>query len=141
MELHINVLAVFAAALAGFVVGAIWFGPKTFYPMWIKAQGKSIPQRGEQKGMAGVFAATFLAQLAMAFTGAVVIDWYEGFKMMAITPMEGLNAGLLLGVGVAAAASLSHRLFSQVGFKVWAIEVGQDIVGFAVMGLILASWR
>ena len=134
-------LAVFVSSLAGFVIGAIWFGPKTFYPMWIKAQGKTIPQRGEQKGMAGVFIATYLSQLVMAFTGAVVIGWYEGFKMMSVTPMDGLNAGLLLGVGVAAASSLSHRLFSQAGFKVWAIEVGQDIIGFAVMGLILASWR
>ena len=37
----INWLAVLLATIVSFVSGFIWFGPKTFYPVWWKALGKS----------------------------------------------------------------------------------------------------
>ncbi|MSX73744.1 MAG: DUF1761 domain-containing protein, partial [Actinobacteria bacterium] len=35
----LNLLAVLAAFAVSFISGAIWFGPKTFYPVWMKAKG------------------------------------------------------------------------------------------------------
>ena len=45
-----------------------------------------------------------------------------------------------MGVGFAAAASLSHRLFGGYSLKVWILEVGQDIVCLTAMGLVLGAW-
>ncbi|MEN9923841.1 MAG: hypothetical protein RIS09_1355, partial [Actinomycetota bacterium] len=35
----INLLGVAIAFVVSFISGAIWFGPKTFYPIWMKARG------------------------------------------------------------------------------------------------------
>ena len=47
----------------------------------------------------------------------------------------------LFGFGIGAMTSISHRLFGGQGFRVWILEVGQDILSLTVMGLILAGWR
>ena len=35
----LNFVGVFIAFIVSFVSGGIWFGPKTFYPIWMKAKG------------------------------------------------------------------------------------------------------
>ncbi|CAB4954075.1 unannotated protein [freshwater metagenome] len=37
----VNWFAVAVSTIAAFVVGVIWFGPKTFFPNWWKAIGRS----------------------------------------------------------------------------------------------------
>ena len=37
----------------------------------------------------------------------------------------------------AAAGSLSHRLFSGQGIRVWLIEVGGDVVSLTLAGLVI----
>jgi hypothetical protein len=76
----------------------------------------------------------------MGFAVALVLKLEElaGFTVNAGT---GLQVGLLLGVFVAAAASLSHRLFAGHGYRVWLLEVGNDIAAVVVMSLILSVWR
>ena len=137
---EINYLALFVSAIAAFAVGAIWFGPKTFFPVWWKLQGRK-PEEAAGSGNVGLmFALTFVGQLAAGFAAALVLKLEElaGFTVNAAT---GLQVGLLLGVFVAAAASLSHRLFAGQGYRVWLIEVGSDICSIVVMALILSVWR
>ena len=55
--------------------------------------------------------------------------------------LEGGLVGLFLGLGLAAASSLSHRLFAGQGFKVWILEVGSDVVNLTIMGFIIGAWR
>jgi hypothetical protein len=137
---NINYIALFVAAIAAFAVGAIWFGPKTFFPVWWKLQGRK-PEDAAGSGNVGLmFGLTFVAQFAMGFAVALVLKLEElaGFTVNAGT---GLQVGLLLGVFVAAAASLSHRLFAGHGYRVWLLEVGNDIAAVVVMSLILSVWR
>jgi len=35
-----NIFAIFLATIAGFGAGALWFSPKTFFPLWWRAMGK-----------------------------------------------------------------------------------------------------
>lgn len=137
---ELNYLALFVAAIAAFAVGAIWFGPKTFFPVWWKLMGRK-PEEAAGSGNVGLmFALTFVGQLAIGFAAALVLKLEElaGFTVNAAT---GLQVGLLLGVFVAAAASLSHRLFAGHGYRIWLLEVGNDIVATVVMALILSVWR
>jgi len=134
---HIHWAAVVISALVGIASGAIWFGPKTFYPAWWKAMGRTETENpGAGMNMGIVFGSTFVAQFAQAFAMALIVS--------AITnPNFGKGAamGLVVGVGVAAASSLGHRLFSGVGFKVWAIEVSNDVINLTIMGAILGAWN
>lgn len=140
MEISLNLIAILVATFSAFVIGAIWFGPKTFYPIWAKALGNDPNAENAKIGPAVLFGLTFVAQLVMAFAVALVLELVEvAHGSVAIT--DGLTVGFVLGVMVAAASSLSHRLFAQQGFKVWAIEVGQDALAILVMALIIAAWR
>ena len=66
----INWLAVLLATLVSFVSGFIWFGPKTFYPIWWKALGKSPnTEPGSQQSMAVVFGSI---TIALFFSGFIV---------------------------------------------------------------------
>ncbi|MFM6968309.1 MAG: DUF1761 domain-containing protein [Microbacteriaceae bacterium] len=146
--LNINWLAVFVASLSSFVIGAIWFGPKTFYPVWMKALGRKWPaERVEMSGAetALLFGGTYLAALVQVVSLAVVI----GFARV-LAPGFGIGTGAAFGfflsVGFGAFASLSHRLFGQAdhkganALKVWLIEVGQDVLAVTVAGAILGAW-
>jgi hypothetical protein len=144
---NFNWLAVFTASISSFVIGAIWFGPKTFYPTWIRAMGREVPtERIEMKGgeTALMFGGTYLAGLIQVITLELVIlladsaapgfDWTTGAAF-----------GFGLAVGFGAFASLSHRMFGQAdhrvyrSLKVWIIEVGQDVVSLTVAGAILGA--
>lgn len=136
---QINWLAVVVASIAGFVVGGVWFGPKTFYPIWWKLNGNEPTTDPGGTSVAVLFGSTYLATIAQAATVAIVIE-VGSLADPSFGAWQGLAAGALLGAGIAAASSLSHRLFARHGFGVWIIEVGQDIVSLAVMGLIIGAW-
>ncbi len=135
---HLNWLAILIAFVAFFAIGAIWFGPRTFYPLWVKALGNDPQKAPNAHGMALVFGLTALGALVQVTAVAVVI----GFVSLStpVGPLGGAGVGFLLGVGIAAASSLSHRLFSGQGLRVWAIEVAGDVVSLTVAGLIIGSF-
>jgi hypothetical protein len=137
--LDLNWIAIAIAFVAFFVLGALWFGPKTFFPVWAKALGKDpVDQTGGQS-MALVFGLTALGALVQVVAVASVIH----FVSLATEPVGaggGALIGLLVGVGFAAASSLSHRLFSGQGLTVWLIEVGNDVVAMTLAGLIIGAF-
>jgi len=52
-----------------------------------------------------------------------------------------LFGGTILGVGIAAFASLSHRLFGGENIKVWLIETTNDALNLTVAGAIIAFFN
>jgi hypothetical protein len=138
---HINFPAVIVAAIAAIAIGSIWFGPRTFFPVWWAAMGRPADEKPGGQNMAVVFGSTFVAQFVQAFAVAIVVAMQADRGNNQLGAFDGLFIGLLLGVGIAAAASLTHRLFAGQSFKVWAIEVGNDIVSLTVMSVIIALWR
>lgn len=132
---EINWLAVAVAGLLQIVIGAIWFGPKTFFPVWWRLMGKDPNQQPGNDGMFRVFSITVIAAFVQATTVALVLH-----SIGAAGAIEGALVGSLLGFGIGAATSVSHRLFGQQGLRIWILEVGQDIIGLTVAGALIASW-
>ena len=144
----INWLAVFVASLSSFVIGAIWFGPKTFYPVWMKALRGSIPtERTEMKlgETLVMFGGTYLGALIQVATLALLMS-VSHFNVIEIGAANGALLGFIVAVGIGAFSSLSHRMFGHPngrvyqGLKVWLIEVGQDVLCLTVAGAILGAW-
>lgn len=134
---HIHWAAVVICALVGIASGALWFGPKTFYPVWWKEMGHTeseVPGAGINMGI--VFGSTFVAQFVQAFAMALLISGVSNPNLG-----KGAIVGLVVGIGIAAASSLGHRLFGGAGFKVWAIEVSNDVLNLMIMGAILGAWN
>ncbi|MEN9740274.1 MAG: hypothetical protein RLZ72_540 [Actinomycetota bacterium] len=146
--LNINWIAVFVASITSFAIGAVWFGPKTFYPTWIRAMGREVPtERVEMSGAetALMFGGTYIAALVQVVSLATVFAFARSTGGV-IDAGSGALIGFGLAVGFGAFASVSHRMFGQADFKVfrslkvWIIEVGQDIVALVVAGAILGAW-
>ncbi len=147
-DLSINPLAVLTASIISFAIGAIWFGPKTFYPVWMRALGREIPK--ERVKMTGgetllMFGGTYLAALIQVITLAVIISLGRSASP-SFGLLDGAIYGFVFSVGLGAFASLSHRMFGQANFKVyqslkvWLIEVSQDVLCLTIAGVILAAW-
>ena len=135
---ELNWIAIAIGFVVFFIVGAIWFGPKTFYPTWVRLMGLELPEgRGlGRHGMVFVFGLTALGALVQVVALASIIHFVDA-ATGPVGPLGGALAGLLVGIGVTAAGSLSHRLFSGQGIRVWLIEVGGDIVSLTLAGLLI----
>jgi hypothetical protein len=138
----INWLAVLVSSVVFFMIEGIWFGPKTFYPVWQKAMGRTPDEtNGSDLPAAALFGSLFVAIAAQVIALAVFIE-----LAMKVEPNFGLGhgllAGFLLALGLVAGSSLSHRLFSQKkAFTVWIIEVAPDVLCLTVAGAILTIWQ
>ena len=146
--MEINWLAVVAASLSSLVIGALWFGPKTFYPVWMTAMGRKVPTENVPMSTGStilMFGGTYLGALIQVSTLAVVVALARTVDPT-IGALGGAAIGALLGFGIGAAASFSHRQFAQQNHNqvhavwVWMIEVGQDIVCLTVAGLVIGLW-
>jgi hypothetical protein len=133
----LNFLAIVAAFGFCFVSGAIWFGPKTFYPIWMKERGIASGQLTEQQNKpALLFGGTILGLLIQLFVLALIINSLAG--QGDATALQGATVGLALGVGISMFTSLSHRLFGGESLKVWLIETASDGINLTVAGAIIA---
>jgi hypothetical protein len=132
-----NIIAIVVATIAGFGAGALWFSPKTFFPLWWRAMGKpadEVPGKGTNMG--AIFTSLVGSMLIQAVILSGVIN---GLYENASIP-QGVIAGIVIGVGISAMSSIGHRLFAGDGFLAWALEAGNDIAALAIMGAIIAAF-
>ena len=134
----LDIVGVIVAFGFSFVSGAIWFGPKTFYPIWMKERGVASGQlTTTQNKPALLFGGTILGIIAQTLTLALVINSLQQTGIE-ISVIDGAGIGFTLGLGIAAFASLSHRLFGGESLKVWIIETANDAINLTVAGAIIA---
>lgn len=130
----INHWAVLACAVFNLVLGALWFSPALFYEPWKKANQLTDEQIAQINPLK-VYGITFLLAYMMAYN----LAFFLGDE--ATTWQWGLTAGLLTGVGLAAAIFTIIALFEQKSWAYILINSGYIIVYFAVIGFILGIWR
>ena len=137
----LNLVGVLVAFGFSFVSGAIWFGPKTFYPIWMKERGIASGQlNSNQNKPVLLFGGTILALLIQTTIVALVINSLQQAGTE-IGISDGAGIGFALGVGIAMFASLSHRLFGGENIKVWLIETANDAINLTVAGAIIAFFN
>lgn len=135
----INVLGVLIASVVAFASGFAWFNGKTFFNVWWRLMGKGDVQPGDGGSMGLLFGSVAIAIVAQAIVLEVVLDSLRD-DMGHLGPLAGAGWGLLIGLGLAAAA-LGHRLFAGHGYRVWLIEVGNDVLNFVLIGAILGTFN
>jgi hypothetical protein len=136
----LNLLGVIVAFFVSFISGAIWFGPKTFYPIWMKAKGNASGQlTTSQNKPVLLFGGTILGVLIQTLTLAVIINSLG--KNIEVGVLDGAGVGFALGVGISMFSSLSHRLFGGESLKVWVIETSNDALNLTIAGAIIAFFN
>lgn len=123
---------VLAAAVAGMVLGALWYSPLLFGNAWMRALGKTTGDLGPAgPAMAGSMAACLVT--------AVVVEFFV-VATGAYTPAAGAGVGALLGVGILATGMLSDSLFSGWGWRLYFIQAGYRVCYLVVMGALCGGW-
>ncbi len=137
----LNFVGILVAFAISFVSGGIWFGPKTFYPIWMKAKGIASGQLdSNQNKPAIMFGSTIVGVLIQTLTLGLIINSLQVHQAN-IGILDGAGIGLALGVGIGMFASLSHRLFGGDSFKVWIIETSNDALNLTIAGAIIAFFN
>ena len=137
----LNFVGIVVAFIVSFVSGGIWFGPKTFYPIWMKARGVTSGQltQNQNKPLL-LFGGTALGVLVQTLTVGLIVTSLQKHNPN-IGVLDGAGIGFALGVGVGMFASLSHRLFGGDGLKVWLIECTNDAINLTIAGAIIAFFN
>ena len=137
----LNLLGVLLAFVVSFISGAIWFGPKTFYPVWMKARGIESGQlNSNQNKPVLLFGGTIIGVLVQTLTLALIIDSLQKYEPN-LGILDGAGIGFALGVGISMFSSLSHRLFGGDNLKVWIIETANDAINLTIAGAIIAFFN
>ena len=137
---ELNFVGVLVAFVISFASGGIWFGPKTFYPIWMKARGIESGQlTAQQNKPALLFGGTIIGVLVQTVTLGIVITSISVGREIGV--LDGAGIGFALGVGIAMFASLSHRLFGGENLKVWIIETANDALNLTIAGAIIAFFN
>ena len=133
--LELNYFAVGAGTVIMTVLGALWYGP-LFTKPWLVAMGKSMEEIQAQGGMAGAYALSFAGALVASFVLALVISG-SGVD----TIIGGALTGALLCLGFVATSSLGGVLFEGRAVTLYLLSNGYHLVGYAIVGALLAVWR
>ncbi|MGA2186986.1 MAG: DUF1761 domain-containing protein [Steroidobacteraceae bacterium] len=129
---HIHWLAVAVAAVVGFPIGALWYGP-LFGKAWMGATGIT-KERARRANMAKIYLVTLALNLLIATSLAMFIG-------ADATLQDGLFAGFMAGFTYVAAAFGITYLFEFRPFALWAVNAGYQVIVFSVMGAILGAWH
>ena len=54
---------------------------------------------------------------------------------------EGLALGLIAGVGFVATTQAANYAFENRPLKLYLINIGYSVVGFAIIGALLGAWQ
>ncbi len=137
----LNLLGVLLAFVVSFISGAIWFGPKTFYPVWMKARGIESGQlTANQNKPVLFFGGTIIGVLVQTLTLGLIINSLQKYQPN-LGILDGAGVGFALGVGISMFSSLSHRLFGGENLRVWIIETANDALNLTIAGAIIAYFN
>lgn len=134
MNVPINYLAVVVAALANYIIGAIWYSA-LFSKPWQKLSGVS-----EMK----VTAVSVIVALVGAFLTSYILDHALIFASEYLKT-SGVGAGLMVGflnwLGFIAPVTVGVVIYEKKSWGLWAINNGYWLVSLLVMGVILSLWK
>jgi len=126
-------VGVVVAAVAGFVVGGLWYGP-LFGKAWMKERGISHEDAAKGANMPLIFGTTFVLNLIAALGLGIVLD--KTPAQLSLFDSVQISGGLAL-VFIVTSIGVNY-LFSRVSLKLFLIDAGYWVVIYGVMGAVLA---
>jgi hypothetical protein len=164
--MNVNFVAILIASLVPLLVGFVWYNPKTFGNVWMKA-ADITEDKMKSVNMGLIFGLTFLFSFFLAFAVQfMVIHQWSVFSILANEPgmndpnseislflkdfmnkygnnfrtfKHGVLHGTISGITIALPLLGINALFERKGFKYIALNVGFWTLCLALMGGIICA--
>ncbi len=133
---QINWLAVIAAAIAYFVLGAIWYSKALFGTKWATLVGMDMNDPNKNRGMTKMFTTTLLLIIVTCIGLAILVN-----RLDLVFLLSGLKLGLLTGICFATTAVSISFIYESRPTGLYFIDCGYHLVGHIVAAIILSLWR
>ena len=135
MFYEVNYLSVVAAAVAHFIVGALWYG-LFFAKQWLAAQNFTEQQMEEaKKGAAFAFAGSFIGSLFLAWSVAVILKYLQPPGVL-----EGVLFGFLFWFGFTVFSSLNALLYEKRHLSLLFIDGSYNLAGIVAVSAVISVW-
>lgn len=133
-----NLLAHLVAAISTFLVGFLWYNPKTLGTAWMNAAGMT-QEKIEGANMGLIFGLAFI----FALIATIPIGFVTGLHTEAkdINFLHGAFHGGLFATLIGLPILATNALFERKGLVYILINYGYWLVCFGLMGGILMIWR
>lgn len=129
----LNWLAIIAATLLSFIIGAVWYSPVLFGKVWQREAGLSDEQL-KNSNMAVIFGGALLLIFISVFNLAMFLGPKSDLKF-------GIIAGFLTGFGWVATSLGVLYLFERKSLKFFFINSMYNIICFTASGAIIGVWK
>jgi hypothetical protein len=132
---EVNYLAALVAAIAWFILGAIWYAPPVLGRAWQRSAGVEVPEGGPNPG---VFVVTFVAYFVAAVVTAAL-----AVLTGSTTVYDGIGLGVTVGVGYALALIAIGATYERKAEPIMYFLINgiYNVLGLVVVGIIVAVWN
>lgn len=132
--LKINYLAVLAAAVVTFILGAAWY--IGFSESWMKLAGLTEAQIQSSGGGGSAYMISFITYILEAYALAVL------FKSMNISTVQtGMMTGALIGALIVGGNIFTNNAYELKPIGLSILNAGFSAISGAAMGAILGGWK
>ncbi len=129
--------AIGVAALAAFLIGAIWYSPVAFAQAWARANGYTSEKVKAMQATAGrTYSISFLCFVLMAWVLHIMLS-----HLGAETAGRGAAWAFHAWLGFALPIGLTANLYSDKPLAAFFIDTGYQLVYLVTMGAILGVWH
>jgi fluoride ion exporter CrcB/FEX len=128
-----NYVAVFVAAIAYWLLGALWFAVLFSRP-WMALENIT-PEQASGMNSIAPYIISFILNLVIAFVLAQLCAWRN-----ANTAARGAALGILIWIGFVGPITYSTYMYEMRPKQLFAINEFYPLVGLCLMGAILGAW-
>ena len=132
-HLHFNHMAILAAALIQFLLGALWYS-LFFAKPWMALTGHTKGER--PKGIVVAMLSSAIGALIFSFVLAHVVMWSGAAKIGG-----GVFVGFICWLGFIAAPLFAETIYEQRPYVLFAINSGYWLAVLVISGGLLAVWH
>jgi uncharacterized membrane protein YedE/YeeE len=133
MSVPINYLAVVVAALANYIIGAIWYAA-LFRKAWTRLSGNAemkVSVLSVVLALIGALLTSFILDHALVFANSYL-------KTSGVA--GGLMVGFLNWLGFIAPVTIGVVIYEKKPWLLWFLNNGYWLLSLLVMGVILSLW-
>jgi surface polysaccharide O-acyltransferase-like enzyme len=128
-----NYAAVFIAAIAYWLLGAVWYGV-LFSKPWMALEKMTLEQAQSMNPVLP-YVITFVLNLLIAYALAQICIWRN-----ANTAGRGASVGVLLWIGFVGPITFTTYMYEMRPKELFAINEFYPLAGLVLMGAIIGAW-